>query len=98
MDRNLSSSSIFDMGLLAQSVMLAAQEYQVDSAPAFLFASYPDLVRAELDIPQICQSSSDWHLGTPIRTTRRTGTEALGGQFRTSFTARVFSAENQKHF
>ncbi|MFZ0925356.1 MAG: nitroreductase [Halobacteriota archaeon] len=51
MDRNLSSWSLFDMGLLAQSIMLAAQEYQVDSAPAFLFGSYPDLVRAELDIP-----------------------------------------------
>jgi len=30
--RNFSSWSIFDMGLLAQSIMLAAQEYQVDSA------------------------------------------------------------------
>jgi nitroreductase len=52
LDRTLSSWSLFDMGLLAQSVMLAAQAYQVDSAPAFLFASYPDLVRAELGIPE----------------------------------------------
>lgn len=51
MDRSLTQWSMFDMGSLAQSIMLAAQEYGVDSAIALLFASYPDLVRAELDIP-----------------------------------------------
>jgi len=43
---------MFDMGLLAQSIMLAAQDYQVDSSPAFLFVSYPGLIRAELHIPE----------------------------------------------
>jgi len=52
MDRSLTQWSMFDMGSLAQSIMLAAQEYGVDSAIAVLFASYPDLVRAELDIPE----------------------------------------------
>ena len=40
-----------DIGSLTQSIMLAAQQYGVSSAIAFMFASYPDLVRAELDIP-----------------------------------------------
>jgi nitroreductase len=52
MDRTLTPWSIFDIGMLAQSIMLAAQHYGVDSAPAFLFISYPDLIRAELEIPE----------------------------------------------
>jgi nitroreductase len=51
MDRTLTPWSIFDMGSLAQSIMLAAQQYGVDSAIAFTFASHPDLVRAELKVP-----------------------------------------------
>lgn len=51
MDRSLTPWSMFDMGLLAQCIMLAAQQYGVGSAIAFMFASYPDLIRAELDIP-----------------------------------------------
>lgn len=51
MDRSLTQWSMFDMGSLGQSIMLAAQQYGVDSAIAVNFASYPDLVRAELDIP-----------------------------------------------
>jgi nitroreductase len=51
MDRTLTPWSMFDMESLAQSIMLAAQQYGVDSAIAFMFASYPDLVRAELRVP-----------------------------------------------
>ncbi|MGZ4906888.1 MAG: nitroreductase [Halobacteriota archaeon] len=51
MDRSLTQWSMFDMGSLAQSIMLAAQQYGVDSAIAVNFVSYPDLIRAELDIP-----------------------------------------------
>ena len=51
MDRNLTSWSIFDMGLVAQSIMLAAREQGVDSAPAVMLVAYPDILRAELDIP-----------------------------------------------
>lgn len=40
------------MGLLAQSIMLAGQQYGVDSAAAALLISYPDLIRAELEIPE----------------------------------------------
>jgi len=52
MDRTLTSWSVFDMGLLAQSIMLAGQQYGVDSAAAALLISYPDLIRAELEIPE----------------------------------------------
>jgi nitroreductase len=52
LDRTLTAWSIFDMGLLAQSIMLAAQQYGVDSAVAALLISYPDLIRAELGIPE----------------------------------------------
>jgi len=52
MDRTLTPWSIFDMGLLAQSIMLAAQHYGVDSASAFLLIAYPDPIRAELGVPE----------------------------------------------
>ncbi|HTW92295.1 MAG TPA: nitroreductase [bacterium] len=52
MERGLSTWSLFDIGLLAQSIMLAAQEHGVDSIPAVMLASYPDLIRTELGIPQ----------------------------------------------
>ncbi len=50
MDRTLTSWSVFDLGLLAQSIMLAAQHFNVDSAPAFLFVAYPDVIRGEVGI------------------------------------------------
>jgi nitroreductase len=51
MDRTLTPWSIFDLGLFAQSLMLAAQHYEVSSAPAVTLAAHPDLIRAELKIP-----------------------------------------------
>jgi len=51
LNRILTSWSIFDLGLLAQSVMLAARDHGVDSAIAVNLVVYPDLVRAELGIP-----------------------------------------------
>ncbi|MFA4958169.1 MAG: nitroreductase [Candidatus Methanoperedens sp.] len=51
MDRTLTPWSIFDIGMLAQSIMLAAQQYGLGSIPAYVLASYPDLIRAELKIP-----------------------------------------------
>ncbi len=52
LDRSLTPWSIFDVGLMAQSVMLAAQDQGVDSAIAVNLVVYPDLVRAELSIPE----------------------------------------------
>ena len=40
MDRTLTAWSIFDIGLLEPSIMLAAQQYGVDSAAAALLISY----------------------------------------------------------
>ena len=51
MDRVLTPWSVFDIGQLSQSIMLAAQEYGVDSIPAVMLVAFPDLIRAELDIP-----------------------------------------------
>lgn len=50
MDRKLGHWSMYDLGALAQSIMLAAQEQGVDSATAVNFVVYPDVLRAELGI------------------------------------------------
>ncbi len=50
MDRTLTPWSMFDLGLLAQSLMLSAQNYGVDSAVAVTLAAHPDLIRQELKI------------------------------------------------
>jgi nitroreductase len=51
MDRTLTSWSMFDVGLLAQSIMLATREKGLGTVVAFTMAVYPDLIRAELDVP-----------------------------------------------
>lgn len=51
LDRTLTPWSIFDMGGLAQSIMLAARELGVDSTPAVALVAFPELIRAELAIP-----------------------------------------------
>jgi nitroreductase len=51
LDRSLGPWSIFDMGFFTQSLLLAAKEKGLDSAPAYRLVSYPDLVRQELGIP-----------------------------------------------
>lgn len=52
MDRCLTSWSILDLGMMAQSIMLAAQDLGVDSAIAVNLVCYPDVLRAELGIPE----------------------------------------------
>jgi nitroreductase len=51
MESILSEWSIFDLGSLSQSIMLAAQGLGVDSAPAVNLVVYPDIIRDELKIP-----------------------------------------------
>jgi len=51
MDRSLGHWSMFDLGAMAQSIMLAAQDHGVDSAIAINMVCYPDLLRKELAIP-----------------------------------------------
>ncbi len=51
MDSILGHWSVYDLGALAQSIMLAAVEHGVDSATAINFVWYPDVIRAELGVP-----------------------------------------------
>jgi nitroreductase len=51
MHESLTEWSIFDLGSLSQSIMLAAQEIGVDSAPAVNLVAYPNFIRKELEIP-----------------------------------------------
>jgi len=52
LERSLTPWSIFDVGMFAMGVMLAAREYGVDSIPAVNLVAYPDLIRTELEIPE----------------------------------------------
>lgn len=51
MDETLSEWSIFDLGSMSQSIMLAAQGFGVDTAPAVNLVAYPKIIRKEMDIP-----------------------------------------------
>ncbi len=51
MDKTLTPWSVFDLGLLAQSIMLAAQHFGVASATAVTLVAHPDLIRKELKVP-----------------------------------------------
>ena len=44
--------SLFDLGLLAQGIMLGAVEEGLSTIPAYSFVSYPDVLRQQLEIPQ----------------------------------------------
>ncbi len=51
MDKSLGFWSIFDLGLLTQSILLEAREWGLDTAPALMLVAYPDIIREELAIP-----------------------------------------------
>lgn len=51
MDKSLGFWSIFDLGLLTQSILLEAKEWGLDTAPALMLVAYPDIVREEMAIP-----------------------------------------------
>jgi nitroreductase len=51
MERGLTPWSAFDMGAFSQSIMLAVRDYGVDSMPAVMMVSFPDLIREALEIP-----------------------------------------------
>lgn len=52
LDRCLTPWSIFDLGMMTQSILLAAQDYGVESAVAVNLVCYPDVIRNELGIPE----------------------------------------------
>lgn len=85
MDRTLTPWSLFDLGSLSQSIMLSACAYGLGTAVAVQLASYPDLVRQELDIPEnlaVCIGIAIGHIdqGSPqnaFRSTRRSVDEVV---------------------
>ena len=85
MDRTLTPWSVFDLGLFAQSIMLAAQHFGVDSATAVTLVAHPDLIRQELKIPDdlsiiigIALGHADpGHPQNQYRSPRRTVQEAV---------------------
>jgi nitroreductase len=50
MDKAL--SSYLDLGMLVQTICLAAQDFGVDSLIASMFVAHPDILRKELEIPE----------------------------------------------
>jgi nitroreductase len=52
MDQTLGAWSMFDLGAMCQSIVLAAQDHGVDSAIAINLVVYPDVLREELGIPR----------------------------------------------
>jgi len=65
MDSTLSSWSIFDMGLFAQSIILAAHSFGVGSCLQASVANYPDAVREFLGIPETKQLVLGISIGYP---------------------------------
>ncbi|MEN3003534.1 nitroreductase [Dehalobacterium formicoaceticum] len=51
MDRNLPQWSLYDMGAVSQSIMLAAQHYGLNTVTAIMMAAYPQIIREELKVP-----------------------------------------------
>lgn len=51
MDKTLTPWSVFDLGLFTQSLLLAAKEKELDSAPVYRLVAYPNLIRKEMGIP-----------------------------------------------
>lgn len=63
MDKVLMTFSALDIGLLAQTIMLAATGHGVDSIIAQAFVTYPDILRQELEIPDNLQIVTGIGLG-----------------------------------
>lgn len=65
MDNTLTSWSIFDMGLFAQSILLAAHSFGVGSCLQASLTNYPDAVREFLGIPKTKQLVLGISIGYP---------------------------------
>jgi nitroreductase len=51
LNKTLGSYSMFDLGAFQQSLLLAAEEKNIDSCTAGAFAMFGDVLKEELDIP-----------------------------------------------
>ena len=65
MNRTLSIFSTYDIGLLSQSIVLAAQDVSIGSIIAGAIVSYPDILRKELSIPDDLMIVEGIALGYP---------------------------------
>ncbi len=65
MDSTLNSWSIFDMGLFAQSIILAAYSFGIGSCLQAMLVIYPDAVRQFLEIPKTKQLILGISMGYP---------------------------------
>ena len=65
MDKSLTSWSIFDMGLFAQSIMLAAHSFGLGCCPQAVLVFYPDAVRRALGISETKQLVLGISMGYP---------------------------------
>ena len=52
MDKNLTGLSFFDLGALSQGIMLQALEHGLSTMPAGCLVQYPEILHAELGIPE----------------------------------------------
>ena len=52
MDRSLSHYSLLDMGMILQTIILAAWSYELGTCPEVAVVQYPDVLRQLLKIPQ----------------------------------------------
>jgi nitroreductase len=55
MDKTLTPYSIYDLGLISQSICLAAKEYGLDTVIAVNLVGYPEVLRKELGISDSLQ-------------------------------------------
>lgn len=52
MERSLGEWSMFDLGMISQSIMLAARARGLDTCPAVAFVAFPQILHQVLDIPE----------------------------------------------
>lgn len=65
MDRSLATGSYLDTGMFLQNVMLAAVDAGLATCPQAALAEYPDIVRAELGLPDSLLLVCGMSLGYP---------------------------------
>jgi nitroreductase len=65
MNRNLSIFSTYDIGLLSQNILLAAEDAGIGSIIAGAIVSYPDILRKEVGIPDDLMIVEGIALGYP---------------------------------
>lgn len=65
LERSLSPWSIFDMGLFAENIILAAHSFGLGSCLQALLASYPDTIRSFFEMPKTKQLVLGISIGYP---------------------------------